>query len=171
MIQRTLSHKSSFFIQRQFPHWIDSCCILKASYKAHLVILEPGQALCGQHEPVLLRSSLHDADVIDGQPALPDHLTIKADASQTHTTFRNTLITAVMQERMKDRRNQQWETLTVIQSDQWYRTSIWMISLLKPSLNKYSLIYLPPVVCGTKKHLYSINTVLYIEYRDWFETH
>lgn len=42
--------------------------------RSHLVILVPGQGLGGEHEPVLLGSSLHDADVVDGQPALPDHL-------------------------------------------------------------------------------------------------
>lgn len=42
---------------------------------AHLVVFEPGQALGGQHKPVLLRSALHDADVIDGQPALTNDLT------------------------------------------------------------------------------------------------
>lgn len=40
----------------------------------HLIILEPGQALSGQHEPVLLGPALHDADVVDGQPALADDL-------------------------------------------------------------------------------------------------
>ena len=40
-----------------------------------LVIFVPGQGLGGEDEPVLLGSSLHDADVVDGQPALPDHLT------------------------------------------------------------------------------------------------
>lgn len=77
-------HSSS---RESFCHQIDSWCILKASYKAHLVILEPGQALGGQHEPVLLRSSLHDADVIDGQPALTDHLMIKPDASHHKHTL------------------------------------------------------------------------------------
>lgn len=42
---------------------------------SHLVVFVPGQRLCGEDKPVLLRSSLHDADVVDGQPALPDHLT------------------------------------------------------------------------------------------------
>lgn len=41
---------------------------------AHLVVFEPGEALGGQHEPVLLGSSLHDADVVDGQPAFADDL-------------------------------------------------------------------------------------------------
>lgn len=40
----------------------------------HLVVFEPGEALGGQHEPVLLGSSLHDADVVDGQPAFADDL-------------------------------------------------------------------------------------------------
>lgn len=47
---------------------------------SYLVVFVPGQRLCGEHKPVLLGSSLHDADVVDGQPALPDHL---RDA-QTH---------------------------------------------------------------------------------------
>lgn len=47
---------------------------------SHLVIFVPGQGLGGEHKPVLLGSSLHDPDVVDGQPALPDHL---GDA-QTH---------------------------------------------------------------------------------------
>lgn len=40
----------------------------------HLVVLEPGQALSSQHKPVLLGSSLHDADVVDGQPAFANDL-------------------------------------------------------------------------------------------------
>lgn len=52
-------------------------CVCAAS---HLVIFVPGQRLCGEHKPVLLRSPLHDPDVVDGQPAFPDHL---GDA-QTH---------------------------------------------------------------------------------------
>lgn len=40
----------------------------------HLVVFEPGEALGGQHEPVLLGSSLHDADVVDSQPAFADDL-------------------------------------------------------------------------------------------------
>ena len=42
--------------------------------KTHLIVLVPGQRLGGEDKPVLLGSSLHDADVVDGQPALPDHL-------------------------------------------------------------------------------------------------
>lgn len=41
---------------------------------SHLIILEPGQALCRQHEPVLLSSSFHDADVVDGQPSFANDL-------------------------------------------------------------------------------------------------
>lgn len=47
---------------------------LSASVWTRLVIFVPGQGLGGEDEPVLLGSSLHDADVVDGQPALPDHL-------------------------------------------------------------------------------------------------
>lgn len=36
----------------------------------HLIILEPGQALCTENKPVFLGSTFHDADVADGQPAL-----------------------------------------------------------------------------------------------------
>lgn len=42
--------------------------------QTHLIILEPGQALSCQHKPVLLGSALHDADVVDGQPAFADDL-------------------------------------------------------------------------------------------------
>ena len=41
---------------------------------AHLLILVPGERLGRQHEPVLLGAALHDADVVDGQPAPADHL-------------------------------------------------------------------------------------------------
>lgn len=40
----------------------------------HLIILVPGQILSSQHKPVLLGAPLHDTNVIDGQPALPDDL-------------------------------------------------------------------------------------------------
>lgn len=40
----------------------------------HLLILVPGQRLGGQHKPVLLGAALHEADVVDGQPAPADHL-------------------------------------------------------------------------------------------------
>lgn len=46
----------------------------RARGAAHLVVFEPGEALGGQHEPVLLGSSLHDADVVDSQPAFADDL-------------------------------------------------------------------------------------------------
>ena len=41
---------------------------------AHLLILVPGERLGRQHEPILLGAALHDADVVDGQPAPADHL-------------------------------------------------------------------------------------------------
>lgn len=41
---------------------------------AHLLILVPRQGLRRQHEPVLLGAALHQADVVDGQPAPADHL-------------------------------------------------------------------------------------------------
>lgn len=44
------------------------------SEKTHLIILVPGQGLGREDEPVLFGSPLHDADVVDCQPALPDHL-------------------------------------------------------------------------------------------------
>lgn len=37
----------------------------------HLIILEPGKALCSEDKPVFLGSTLHDAYVADGQPAPP----------------------------------------------------------------------------------------------------
>jgi hypothetical protein len=40
----------------------------------HLIILVPGQILSSQHKPVLLGASLHDADVVDGQPPLSNDL-------------------------------------------------------------------------------------------------
>lgn len=51
-------------------------CILiqRPSLRTHLIVLVPGQRLGGEDKPVLLGSSLHDADVVNGQPALPDHL-------------------------------------------------------------------------------------------------
>lgn len=42
--------------------------------RPHLIILEPGEALSREDEPVLLGSALHNADVVDGQPALPYNL-------------------------------------------------------------------------------------------------
>lgn len=36
---------------------------------SHLIILEPGQTLCCEDKPVLSGSTLHDANVADGQPA------------------------------------------------------------------------------------------------------
>lgn len=40
----------------------------------YLLVLVPGERLGRQHEPVLLGAALHDADVVDGQPAPADHL-------------------------------------------------------------------------------------------------
>lgn len=40
----------------------------------HLIIFVPGQILSSQDKPVILRSSFHDANIIDGQPTLSDHL-------------------------------------------------------------------------------------------------
>ena len=40
----------------------------------HLVIFVPGQILGGQHKPILLGAPLHDANIVDSQPALPDDL-------------------------------------------------------------------------------------------------
>lgn len=40
----------------------------------HLIILEPGKALSCEDKPVFLSSPLHNADVGDGQPALPYNL-------------------------------------------------------------------------------------------------
>lgn len=51
---------------------------------SHLVVFVPGQRLGGEHKPVFLRSSLHDPDVVDGQPALPDHL---RDAQTHHNDY------------------------------------------------------------------------------------
>ena len=48
-------------------------CALKLS---HLIILVPGQRLGGEDEPILLGSSLHDADVVDGQPAFTNDLRV-----------------------------------------------------------------------------------------------
>lgn len=39
-------------------------------WMAYLIILEPGQVLWSEDKPVFLGSTLHDADVADGQPAL-----------------------------------------------------------------------------------------------------
>ena len=41
---------------------------------SHLIVFIPGQRFCGEDKPVLLGSSLHDADVVDGQPTFPYHL-------------------------------------------------------------------------------------------------
>lgn len=60
------------------PTHVQSCDHLVFSKnmddEAHLIILEPGQALRSQHKPVLLGSTLHDADVVDRQPAFADDL-------------------------------------------------------------------------------------------------
>lgn len=59
-------------------------CVGHVCAASHLVVFVPGQGLCGEHKPVLLRSSLHDPDVVDGQPALPDHL---RDAQTHHNDY------------------------------------------------------------------------------------
>lgn len=41
---------------------------------SHLVILKPRQAFRCEHKPVFLGPTFDDADVVDGQPALPDYL-------------------------------------------------------------------------------------------------
>lgn len=41
---------------------------------SHLIILEPGEALSCEDKPVFFSSALHNADVGDGQPALPYNL-------------------------------------------------------------------------------------------------
>lgn len=59
----------------QTPWPCDSVCTSDFTWTlSHLIILVPGQTLGGEYKPVLLGASLHDADVINGQPALPDHL-------------------------------------------------------------------------------------------------
>lgn len=40
----------------------------------YLIVFVPGQSLCGQDEPVLFGSALHDADVVDGEPTFANHL-------------------------------------------------------------------------------------------------
>lgn len=49
----------------------------------YLIIFVPGQRLSSQDEPVLFGSALHDADVVDGEPAFTDHL---RTASVKHVT-------------------------------------------------------------------------------------
>lgn len=61
----TLTRAKLWFIE-SFPKNMDD--------QTHLIILEPGQALSSQHKPVLLGSALHDADVVDGQPAFANDL-------------------------------------------------------------------------------------------------
>lgn len=51
----------------------------------YLIIFVPGQGLSSQDEPVLFSSALHDADVVDGQPAFTDHL-------NTHTHMHTPII-------------------------------------------------------------------------------
>lgn len=44
--------------------------VIVQRWMSYLIILEPGQALCCEDKPVLSGSTLHDANVADGQPAL-----------------------------------------------------------------------------------------------------
>jgi len=48
--------------------------VQKRQCVCYLVVFVPRQGLCGQDEPVLFGSTLHDADVVDGEPAFTDHL-------------------------------------------------------------------------------------------------
>lgn len=51
------------------------CLRLKQqSWATHLIILVPGEVLRCQDKPILLGATLHDPNVVDGEPALPDHL-------------------------------------------------------------------------------------------------
>ena len=47
---------------------------LESNIKTHLLILEPGETLRGEDEPVVPAPALHDPEVVDGHVALPDHL-------------------------------------------------------------------------------------------------
>lgn len=47
---------------------------LRAEQATHLIVLIPGEVLCCQDKPVLLGATLHDPNVVDGEPALPDDL-------------------------------------------------------------------------------------------------
>lgn len=49
-------------------------CVNVHETEAHLIVFVPGQILSGHDEPIFLCSTFHDADVIDGQPSLSDHL-------------------------------------------------------------------------------------------------
>lgn len=46
----------------------------------YLFVLEPGEGLRGEDEPVVTRAALHDAQVGDGHPAAPDHLVAQLTA-------------------------------------------------------------------------------------------
>lgn len=51
------------------------CLRLKSqSWATHLIILVPGEVLRCQDKPILLGATLHDPNVIDGEPALSDDL-------------------------------------------------------------------------------------------------
>lgn len=54
---------------------------------AHLLILVPRQGLSRQHKPVLLGAALHQADIVDGQPAPADHL-----VGRTHLSREDSLV-------------------------------------------------------------------------------
>ena len=41
---------------------------------ANLFVLEPGEGLGGEDEPVVPAASLHDPQVVDRHVSLPDHL-------------------------------------------------------------------------------------------------
>ena len=52
----------------------------------HLLVFVPGERLSSQDKPVVLGSSLHDADV-DGEPASADHLHTRVQQlTQLHTS-------------------------------------------------------------------------------------
>lgn len=44
---------------------------------SYLIVLVPWEVLSRQDEPVLFGATLHDANVVDGEPALADHLCYK----------------------------------------------------------------------------------------------
>lgn len=51
------------------------CLRLKSqNWATHLIILVPGEVLCCQDKPILLGATLHDPNVVDGEPALSDDL-------------------------------------------------------------------------------------------------
>lgn len=48
--------------------------VLKSEQATHLIVLIPGEVLRCQDKPVLLGATLHDPNVVDGEPALSDDL-------------------------------------------------------------------------------------------------